>query len=188
MQNLFDEERLDSWLNHLRLKNKSENTVRAYRQRVLGFAAWFEETNGETLSPERVTPTDLREYKAYLLTAKKRMPDTVNLSLIAIASWLKFHGQDVAMPHAVEQVRPAPQGLDRLEQRALMRTLERDGEERNIAIVTFMLDTGLRISEVAALDVDDLTLNERSGSVKVRKGKGGKFRTVSLNSDTRKAL
>ncbi|WP_366946876.1 tyrosine-type recombinase/integrase [Desulfosporosinus nitroreducens] len=66
--------------------------------------------------------------------------------------------------------------------------MERESVPRDIALITLMLNTGLRISEVAALDIEDLTIGDRSGSLQVRMGKGGKFRTVPLNSDTRKAL
>jgi len=179
---------LNAWIEHLREANKSENTLRAYRQRVLRFAEWFESTNGETLTHENVTPTDLREYKSYLLINMKRTPSTVNLSFVAIANWLDFNGQNLPMPSYVEEVRSSPQGLERLDQRSLTRALERENIPRNVALITLMLNTGLRISEVAALDIDDLTLGDRSGSLKVRLGKGGKSRTVPLNSDTRKAL
>ncbi|MDO0821952.1 tyrosine-type recombinase/integrase [Desulfosporosinus nitroreducens] len=179
---------LNPWLEHLRHVNKSENTLRAYRQRVLRFAEWFELTNGETLTHESVTPTDLREYKSYLLINLKHTPSTVNLSFVAIANWLDFNGQNVPMPSNVEEVRSAPQGLDRLGQRSLTRAVERESIPRDIALITLMLNTGLRISEVAALDIDDLIISDRSGGLKVRLGKGGKFRSVPLNSDTRKAL
>jgi len=179
---------LDAWLEYLRNTNKSENTLRSYRQRVLSFAEWFESTNGEVIISERVTPTDLREYKSYLLTNMKRSPSTVNLSLVAIANWLDFNGRTMPMPSNVEEVRSAPQGLDRLSQRSLTRAVERESVPRDIALITLMLNTGLRISEVAALDIEDLAIGDRSGSLKVRMGKGGKFRTVPLNSDTRKAL
>ncbi|KGK81935.1 hypothetical protein DP73_21110 [Desulfosporosinus sp. HMP52] len=178
----------NSWLEYLRNINKSENTLRAYRQRVLGFAKWFESKNGETLTHERVTSTDLREYKSYLLINLKRTPSTVNLSFVAIANWLDFNGQNVPMPSYVEEVRSAPQGLERLDQRSLFRAVERESIPRDIALITLMLNTGLRISEVAALDIDDLIIGDRSGSLKVRLGKGSKFRTVPLNSDTRKVL
>jgi len=92
------------------------------------------------------------------------------------------------MPPLVEEVRSAPKWLDRLEQRALLRAVERGGVPRDVALITLMLNIGLRISEVAAMDIEDLTLGERSGSLKVRQGKGGKYRTVPLNSDARKAL
>lgn len=176
------------WLDHLRDSGKSENTIRAYRGRVLLFGKWFEGTNGEAITPDRVTPTDLREYKSYLLGTKKYAPATVNLSLTAIADWLAFHEKTVRMPSYIEEVKSAPQWLDRLEQHALSRAVERENAPRDVALLTLMLNTGLRISEVAALDISDLTLGERSGSAKVRQGKGGKFRVVPLNSDTRKAL
>lgn len=55
---------LDAWLEYLRNTNKSENTLRSYRQRVISFAEWFESINGDVIISERVTPTDLREYKS----------------------------------------------------------------------------------------------------------------------------
>ncbi len=179
---------LTPWLEYLRDENKSENTVRAYRMRIEQFAVWFQETNGEEIAPDRVTPTDLREYKSFLLNTKKRSPSTINLTLIAISKWLAFHEQQVNIPSGVEEVRSAPQWLDKLEQRSLLRAVEHEGNPRDTALIILMLNTGLRISEVAALDIDDLTINDRSGSVIVREGKRKKYRTVALNSDVRKAL
>ena len=59
---------------------------------------------------------------------------------------------------------------------------------RNYAIAQLMLQTGLRVSEVAALQVADITMHERSGSVRVRHGKGLKAREVPLNATVRRAL
>jgi site-specific recombinase XerD len=47
---------------------------------------------------------------------------------------------------------------------------------------------GLRVGEVANLTIDDVELNERSGKLIVRMGKGGKYRRVPLNSTARSAL
>jgi len=52
----------------------------------------------------------------------------------------------------------------------------------------FELSTPLRVSELCALDVSDIVLNERSGSVVVRYGKGGKRREIPLNATARRAL
>jgi site-specific recombinase XerD len=49
-------------------------------------------------------------------------------------------------------------------------------------------NTGLRVSELCALRLGDLTLSERKGQLVVRAGKGGKYRVVPLNLDARKAL
>ena len=51
-----------------------------------------------------------------------------------------------------------------------------------------MLQAGLRVGEVAALQVADLSLSERSGSVRIRHGKGLKARDVPLNASARRAL
>ena len=48
--------------------------------------------------------------------------------------------------------------------------------------------TGIRISECAALNIDDIFLTERKGVVKIRSGKGGGYREIPLNSQCREHL
>ena len=62
------------------------------------------------------------------------------------------------------------------------------GRKRDIALVTLMLHSGLRVSEVSNLKVSDVRISPRKGSVRVRGGKGEKFRRVPLNVDARKAV
>jgi integrase len=59
---------------------------------------------------------------------------------------------------------------------------------RNYALVQLMLQTGLRIGEVAALRRGDVTLRDRTGVIRVRHGKGLKEREVPLNATARRAL
>jgi site-specific recombinase XerD len=59
---------------------------------------------------------------------------------------------------------------------------------RNYALIQLMIQTGLRVSEVASLRVADLVLRDRSGSVRIREGKGNKSREVPLNATARRAL
>ena len=54
---------------------------------------------------------------------------------------------------------------------------------RDVVLITVMWKAGLRVSEVAALDVGDVKLQSRQrGTVQVRHGKGGKQRAVPLNA------
>lgn len=46
----------------------------------------------------------------------------------------------------------------------------------------------MRVFELCTLDVSDMILNERSGSVVVRYGKGGKRREIPLNATARRAM
>ncbi len=57
---------------------------------------------------------------------------------------------------------------------------------RDRALLLFLLDTGCRASEVIAMNIGDVEF--RSGTVLVRKGKGGKFRTVFVGAKARRSL
>ena len=59
---------------------------------------------------------------------------------------------------------------------------------RNYALVQLMLQTGLRVAEVAALRRSDVVVRDRAGSVRLRSGKGLKEREVPLNATARRAL
>ena len=82
----------------------------------------------------------------------------------------------------------APRWLTRNEQLALLRAVRQGENERDLAIIQMMLSAGLRISEVAGLNMSDIELNDRSGWVYVRTGKGMKPRSIPLSVHIRKAL
>jgi site-specific recombinase XerD len=58
--------------------------------------------------------------------------------------------------------------------------------ERDRALLMLLLDTGARKAEVTALTLDDIDL--ATGSVQIRKGKGGKARTVFIGATARRAM
>lgn len=58
--------------------------------------------------------------------------------------------------------------------------------ERDQAIVALLLDTGLRLAEICALDVGDMDM--AGGTILVRRGKGGKQRMVVFASSCRAAV
>jgi site-specific recombinase XerD len=58
--------------------------------------------------------------------------------------------------------------------------------DRDRALLLALLDSGCRAGEFLALDVADVNLS--TGSVIIRKGKGGKFRTAFLGARTRREV
>jgi site-specific recombinase XerD len=52
----------------------------------------------------------------------------------------------------------------------------------------FLLQSGIRLSECAALTFEDITFAECSGLLRVRAGKGNKARLVPLNASAREAI
>jgi integrase/recombinase XerC len=203
MKNLFAD--FEKHMNDLDL---SALTMRGYLADLRHFSRWFEQTNAEALAVERVTPTDVKEYKHFLLNVEQRKASTVNRHLAAIASlakWARKTGQIQNDPteniKGVANVLSGPKWLDKHEQYALSRAIENDLQlsklrypkrwvtrRRDASMVLFLLHTGLRLSEAVQLRLSDVQISERKGSVLVRHGKGGKQRSVPLNTEARKAL
>lgn len=166
----------------------SLNALSAYQSDLREFAAWFSESNGRETAPGLVTTIDLKEYQAYLITVKRRKPATVNRKMIAVKKWLACSGCHVRLPKAVREQRKQPKTLERSEQNALLREVERSADARDIALVRVMLSCGLRVGETVRLKTSDVMLGERQGVITVRSGKGNKYREVPVPAETRRAL
>src|SRR5262249_43262814 len=95
---------------------------------------------------------------------------------------------EIRTPKRVPQVQPPPRWLTDKERRQLLRALDRFGNARDPAMVRFLLNTGLRVDELAKLQWRDLTLHDRSRWVLVREGKGRKQRAIPLNAEARAAV
>jgi integrase/recombinase XerD len=180
---------------YLRASDKSENTVEAYLRDLRLFGEWFHSSSGEQMTPEGITPIDVKEYKRHLLQAKGYKPATVNrklASISALCAWARKAGLIEANPTEgignVQEMELAPRWLTRKEQYALLRAVQKEGNPRDEAVMMLLLHTGLRVSEASNLRLSDIKISERKGQATVRDGKGGKHRVVPLNADVRKAL
>jgi len=192
---------------YLKEQDRSPYTVKGYGHDLRMFTRWFEQTNGEAMTPQTVTPSDMREYRQYLVAIKQNRANTVNRRLIAVSrlmAWAIQQGvieknplEDVKMMKVTQN---SVRWLDRKQQFALQRAIEKDlqlsklryskrwiGRQRDASLVLFMLNTGLRLQEVSHLRMDALNLAERKGQVRVI-GKGKKERVVPLNATARKAV
>ncbi|MFZ5915474.1 MAG: tyrosine-type recombinase/integrase [Chloroflexota bacterium] len=205
---MLEDKLAQDFAQHLRRRGRSDATVHAYSRDLAAFAVWFSATNGETMTPERITALDMRDYKGYLQATRNHAPATVNRKLAALSvffTWARDEGLTTGDPTGgikmVRRARTAPRWLERSEQRDLARELEiavqtarteaaRFRARRDQAMAWLMLGAGLRVGEVAGLKLADLTLRERSGQVVVRAetAKGDKQRTAPLNATVRKAL
>lgn len=191
---------------HLVSLGRSDRTVAGYLIDIKTFAAWFELTNGYSLIPENLTPTDVREYRQFLLNVQKAKASTINRQLAVLRAygiWAKSSGSVPYNPvegiKSIAQQKHAPKWLDRREQAALQREAERRIQAaktapakrqaiRDHCILIVLLNTGLRVSELINLVMTDITLSDRKGELSVRAGKGDKQRVIPLNNTVRKAL
>src|ERR1043165_9225028 len=75
---------VDDFLEALQLQGASALTLRHYRFDLVHFARWFASSLGEPFSPAAMTPTDVRDYRSYLLNLQRRKPATIQRHLAAL--------------------------------------------------------------------------------------------------------
>ena len=110
---------------------RSERTVAGYLIDIRTFSYWFEQTNGYPLTPDNLTPTDVREYRQFLLNVRKAKASTINRHLAVLRAyglWAKNSGSIQYNPvegiKSIAQQKHAPKWLDRREQAALAKSGE----------------------------------------------------------------
>lgn len=171
------------------------NSRRAITQDVRKFARWFASVNKEPFTVGRVTVRDVTDFKDFLRRDKKQAVATVNRCLVTLRrffGWLAEQGHVSANPaRPVKELRRqqlAPKGMDRSQVRKLLREVELRGDVRANAVFSLFLWTGCRVSDLVNLELPDVMLGERTGTVIFRFGKGGKQRSVPLPLPARRAL
>src|SRR6266567_2825316 len=188
---------LDLWHRYLQEHDRSAGTVRKYTQAVAHFLAWYEREEQFPLTLENLTPIALISYRNELQHAKHKSTSTINLHVSALRSWCgwmteqAYLGSDpAAHVKLVGQEKASERsGLKSAQVNALLRQAQESREGvRNYAIVQVLLQTGVRLSECAALTFQDISFGERGGLLRVRAGKGNKARSVPLNASAREAL
>jgi len=184
---------IEGFIRYQKAADKSDLTLKSYQSDLVIFAQWFEQANGESLRLHKVTPTDLRQYKQHLDQSGFK-PQTINRRLCCLKYFLEWGWKTkkisyrLPSPKLVKQMRSAPKWLDKTEQNALLRHMERYAKPRDIAIVKILMNTGLRVQELCDLTWQDIILTERKGRVVVKRGKGNKYREIPLNKDARHAF
>lgn len=173
----------------------SHNTVKALYLDFAKFLKWFESANEEQYEDDRVTPRDIADFRRHLREDRRQAVATVNRCLVTLRRYFNFLLQrQVIKTNPAEGVKELrrvigpPKAIERSKTRKLLREATVRNDHRSLAVLSIMLYCGLRVGEVAALELADIDLGEQGGSLRVRNGKGGKERTVPLPVEARKAI
>ena len=171
-------------------------TRRGYAADLGRFRAWIEKGRGEAVRLRRITTVDLASYRQYLIRSEKLRAARVNRKVQALKKffgWAQHKQLIPANPAAsLRFLRRQERAQPREEEiQALLRAAGQTGHglaRRNYALLQLLLQTGLRVGEVARLGIADCEIHDRSGMVRVRAGKGVKKREVPLKGSARRAL
>lgn len=183
---------VDEFLEYCEIeKNLSPLTIRDYRHYLKFFCEWSA-TNSPILRPEDITVEVIRKYRVYLahfnspngnLPLKKV---TQNYYVIALRSFLKYlirKDFPVISPDKIELPKTESRSLkfldrDQLERLLAQPNISTDSGLRDKTIMEMLFSTGLRVSELVKLNVDQINLERKEFGVI---GKGGRARVVFLS-------
>jgi integrase/recombinase XerD len=177
---------LPKFIKDLEEKQRSPSTILAYRADLEQLIIFLEKR--QKVSARQIFETDITSFRDYLLN-DKYTPKSVSRKLNAVKTFFRYlvsekhlasnPSEDVSHPK-VDSV--APKFLSPLEYRAL-RDVVRD-DIRIATVVELILQTGMRISEVANLKLTDVKKNE----LRIEAYATQPERTVSLNAPAKAAL
>ena len=178
----------------------ADRTRKAYLWQVRRYVHWVAATGDPThpalpdtigqpspalLEDTAVVEWLVRDYKDHLLTAGSAA-STINQALTAVGSFYLSAGYRARVP-GVRLPAHAPKGLSPTDTRRIRRAAVKASPRDRAIIITF-LDCGLRLAELAALNVADVAISARKGRLTVRSGKGSHPRTVPLTPANRRAI
>lgn len=178
----------------------SNNTLIGYRFYLQRFAA-FATTNGVNKASQ-ITQELVHRYRLHLNRLANREHDnlkknTQNYHLIALRQLLKYFSKnniDSLDSNKVELSKQEPRQVSFLEGYDLAAFLQAPLSIKNSsklvrlrdrAILELLFSTGLRVSELARLRINDINLKKVEFTVR---GKGSKLRLVFLSDDAKAAI
>lgn len=187
----------ESWLSQLRSEKKSSHTIRAYERAAKGISEIVlpgEESslrsNFLKLSVEEahnLLDPDTGRIDSWISTLDALSPSSVNARMAAATHLLRWFGH--TMPEWIRRPnrrRPLPKTLNKREISRFKLTVSEFKDPIVRPLTTMMLETGVRVSEICNMDVDDVDLDDLSALI--LGGKGEKDRTVLFTDLTAEGI
>jgi site-specific recombinase XerD len=177
-------------------RGRSERTIRNYDFYLRRFQHWAKNPSASEVSREMI-----KNYRLWLNRLKEGRSEetlkksTQNYHLIALRSFLKYLSRQDVKSFPAEQIELAKQSkrtVEFLEVDELDRLLKQPltlGDDliafRDKAILELLFSTGLRVSELAGLQIESVNLKRDEFTIR---GKGDKPRLVFLSATAKEAV
>jgi len=176
------------FIQNLKDKNRAHATILAYGKDIEQLIS-FASKRGLT-QPSQVTDALIEDFKSELRN-DGYTPKSISRKINSIKSYFRFlklekhidvnPASDIAHPKV--ELTP-PRILNKIEYRALRDACRND--DRLSAIVEILLQTGIRISELAGLKIDDVTKDY--SKITIESEHAHEQRSIPLNKSASKAL
>ena len=177
------------FIGHLQGKSRASATILAYGKDIAQLVDYLE--NLSKTDPSQVLTEDLQAFMDGLVK-KSYTPKSISRKTNSTKTFFKFlrltnlvpNDPAAGLSHPKFENKP-PRILTRLEYRALRDASRSD--TRMIAVIELLLQTGIRIGELAQLRVEDVTLQDPT-SLHVPPFEGTNERTIPLNKPSAETI
>ena len=186
---------------YLRMRNYSERTQDSYEEILTRFAryAWLRRNRPDRITYQWkdlasarietgvVVPEPwITDFLSFLSSLRKYHPRTLHRIISTLSSFYKFLKlQKVVEANPVADLeRPKVKGVELvyLKHSQVLELLASIPDVRDRLVVRTIYATGVRVSELTGIRVEDIDFAAQT--IRVRGGKGGKIRTVFIDGDT----
>lgn len=171
-------------------KKSSENTVLSYARDLKGFCRFMKESG--VLDPAKVNRTNVMAY-VYELQKQQKAGTTVSRNIASIRSFFQFlqrkglvtenPAADLELPKVEKKV-PEILSLDKVELLLEQPNGEEDKEIRDKAMLELLYATGIRVTELISLKVEDINLPLEY----IRCGSDAKSRIIPIGAQAKVSL
>jgi integrase/recombinase XerC/integrase/recombinase XerD len=205
MESGYFSEWLKSYRTYLRMRNYSPRTIDSYEQviRHFGYYVWLRRHTDVTKlviywkdfdkarldTSVDVTPVIASDFLSFVSSMQTYKPKTFHRIISTLSSFYRFlytQGAVTANPlTGIDRPRIKQQDVKYLKHNQVLRLLDSIDDPRDKLIVRTIYATGVRVSELCNMNIEDIDFDEHT--IRIR-GKGDKMRTVFIDDDTRADL
>jgi integrase/recombinase XerC/integrase/recombinase XerD len=202
MESGYFSEWLKSYRTYLRMRNYSPRTIDSYEQviRHFGYYVWLRRhtdvtklviywkdfENARLDTSVEVTPVIASDFLSFVSSMQTYKPKTFHRIISTLSSFYRFlytQGAVAANPlTGIDRPRIKQQDVKYLKHNQVLRLLDSIEDPRDKLIVRTIYATGVRVSELCNMNIEDIDFDEHT--IRIR-GKGDKMRTVFIDDDTR---
>lgn len=172
-----NEDLLNSFISAKRIEGCSEKTLNYYGNTI---RQWLKSVNIEL---REIKTNDIRRYLAEFQSknnSSKTTVDNVRRIFSSFFSWLEDEDYIIKSPvRRIHKVRSEVTVKKTISDEELEKLRDCCDELRDLALIDFLVSTGVRVGELVNINIKDINFNERQCVVL---GKGNKERTVYFNA------
>jgi integrase/recombinase XerC/integrase/recombinase XerD len=201
MESGYFSEWLKSYRNYLRMRNYSARTIESYTQVIKHFAYyiwlrrnteitklviyWTDFEKARLDTSVEVTPIFVNDFLSFVSSMRTYKPKTFHRIISTLSSFYRFlytQGAVTSNPlTGIDRPRIKQQEIKYLKHNQVLRLIDSIDDSRDKLIVRTIYATGVRVSELCSMNIEDIDFDEHT--IRIR-GKGDKIRIVFVDDDT----